>query len=326
MSENQNDTIVIYESATKGVEIHLSNETLWLTQKKIAEVFDTSTDNVGLHLKNIYLEQELNEDATTEESSVVQIEGGRQVKRPVKLYNLDAIIAVGYRINSKKATKFRQWATQVIKQHLVAGYTINKDRIAYNYNSFMQAVSDIKNLLPENTSIDNKNILELISIFADTWFSLDAYDKEKLVAQGITHKTITLTSQKLTAALTDLKNILIAKDEASDLFARERSKNALEGILGNVMQSFGDEELYQTVEEKAAHLLYFIIKNHPFVDGNKRSAAYIFVWYLGEANILDINRITPTVLTTLTLLIAESNPKDKERMIGLVCSVLVKKS
>lgn len=321
----QQDTIVIYEAHAKGVEIRISKETLWLNQKMMADVFDTSTDNIGLHLKNIYREGELEEDTTTEESSVVQKEGSREVKRRVKLYNLDAIIAVGYRVNSKKATHFRQWATKVIKDHLLKGYTIHRNRVQTNFTQFLKAVDDVKSLLPKDFLIDKDSVLELITLFADTWLSLEAYDKDKLVTQGSTKKKVALTAEKLQKALVELKQNLLKKSEASDIFGIERTKDSIAGIVGNVMQSFAGQELYPSVEEKAAHLLYFIIKNHPFVDGNKRSGAYAFVWFLQQAKILDITCMTPPALTALTLLIAESSPKDKDKMIGLVCAFLAKK-
>lgn len=323
MSEKlEQDSIVIYDTLVKGVEVRVSKDTLWLSQKIMSDVFETSSDNIGLHLKNIYQEGELDEDSTTEESSVVQKEGAREVKRKVKQYNLDAIIAVGYRVNSKKATQFRRWSTKVLKDHMLNGYTINHQRIKANYNQFLKALDDVKSLLPADSVVNNENVLALIKLFADTWFSLDAYDKDQLSKEGVTKKKVKLTAEKLSLALTDLKLALIEKGEATDIFGVERSKDSIAGIIGNVMQSFGGEELYPTVEAKAANLLYFIVKNHPFVDGNKRSGAYAFIWYLRLAKILDVTKITPAALTAITLLIAESNPKDKEKMIGLVCTLL----
>ena len=322
MKKLEHDSIVIYNTLAKGVEVRISNETLWLNQKTIADVFETSADNVGLHLKNIYQEDELDEESTTEESSVVQKEGKRRVTRKIKQYNLDAIIAVGYRVNSKKATLFRRWSTKILKDHIITGFSINRLRIKANYESFLKAVDDVKSLLPGSGAVDNESVLELIKLFADTWVSLDAYDKDQLSIEGTTKKKVKLTAEKLNQGLAELKVALIAKKEATDIFGVERTKDSVAGIIGNVMQSFGGDELYPTVEVKAANLLYFIVKNHPFVDGNKRSGAYAFVWYLREAGILDITKISPPALTAITLLIAESAPKDKEKMIGLVCGFL----
>src|SRR3990167_2428314 len=272
------DTIVIYETSTKGIDVKISGETIWINQKKIAEVFDTTTDNIGLHIKNIYQEGELEENSTTEDSSVVQKEGSREVRRRVKLYNLDVIIAVGYRVNSKKATRFRQWATNIINNHIVRGYSINRGRLKANYAEFLQAVDDVKSLLPKHFHLDNSSVVELITLFADTWLSLDAYDKDQITFEGVTKRKVALTADKLNTALAELKKNLISKGEASDICGKERNRDSIAGIVGNVMQSFGGNELYPSIEEKAAHLLYFVIKNHPFIDGNKRSGAYAFIW------------------------------------------------
>jgi hypothetical protein len=237
---------------------------------------------------------------------------------------LDVILFVGYRVNSKKATHFRQWATKTLKEHIQKGYTINRHRIKSNYEDFLKAVSDVKSLLPAGSIVDHGSVLELITLFADTWFSLDAYDRDTLATQGATKKKVALTGGKLTRALAELKQSLIEKGEATELFGAERTQDSVSGIVGNVMQSFGGEDVYPSIEEKAAHLLYFVIKNHPFVDGNKRSGAYAFIWFLRQAKILDVTRITPPALTALTLLIAESSPKEKEKIVGLVCTVLKK--
>lgn len=243
----------------------------------------------------------------------------------VILYSLDVILAVGYRANSAKAIKFRQWATSTLRKHLVEGYTINKSRIAKNYDAFLQAVADVKALLPAGTAVDTESILELISLFADTWLSLDAYDKDTLVTKGATKKSVKLTVETFAGALVSLKETLIAKGEATELFATERERGSVAGIVGNVMQAFGGSDAYPTVEEKAAHLLYFIIKNHPFIDGNKRSGAYAFVWFLAKARVLDTARITPPALTAITLLVAESDPSHKDKMVGLILTMLARK-
>ena len=181
---------------------------------------------------------------------------------------------------------------------------------------------DVKALLPENSEMNTANILELVSIFADTWFSLNAYDAEELPKSGITKNQIEITENELRNALQELKKELVAKSEATDLFGIERKEKNIENIVGNVFQSFGGEYVYPTIEEKAANLLYFFIKNHPFIDGNKRSGAFAFIWILQKAGLLTLQRLSPNVLTALTLLIAESNPKDKDRMVGIILLIL----
>jgi hypothetical protein len=240
-------------------------------------------------------------------------------------YNLDAVISVGYRVNSKTATQFRQWATRTLRKHIVEGYTINPERVSGNYDAFMKAVAQVQSVLPSGEVMDGKEVLELVRLFADTWFSLDAYDKELLSPRKASKKKVQLTADELTKSLEVLKRELMKKGEATDNFAQARSQQSLEGIVGNVMQSFGGQAVYPTIEGKAAHLLYFIIKNHPFVDGNKRSGAYAFVWFLRKARVLDTKRLTPTALTALTLLIAESNPKEKDKIVALVAMLIARR-
>ncbi len=318
--------IVIYQSKNGALELKsdIQHETIWLTQQQVADLFEVQKAAISKHVKNIFESKELSYKATVSKMETVQSEGKRQVKRIMEYYNLDLVLSIGYRVNSKQATLFRQWANKVLKNYIVQGYAINKQRIQKNYTQFIQAVNDVKSLLPlsAGAAVDSDSILELIKLFADTWFSLDAYDKDKLAVTGTSKRKVRLTAEKLKTALAELKNILIAKNEATDIFGIERANGSLEGIVGNIMQSFNGHDLYPTIEEKAAHLLYFIIKNHPFIDGNKRSGAYAFIWFLQQTKILDISRITPPALTALTLLIAESNPKDKDKMVGLVCTLL----
>jgi len=297
-------------------------ETVWATQAQMAEVFGVTPQNITLHIKNIYKENELHRGSTCKESLQVQKEGKREVLRTVQVYNLDVMIAVGYRVGSVVGTQFRQWATKTLREHIAKGYTINRKRITQNYAAFMKAVVDVQSLLPEQVVIDPKTVLELIKEFASTWMSLDSYDKESLVLKGITKKKVTLVATDLLSAIGELKRELIKKGEATDMFASERRKGNMEGIIGNVMQSFGGKSVYLTIEEKAAHLLYFMVKNHPFTDGNKRSGAFAFVWFLRKSRVKGSKNINPAALTALTLLIAESNPSKKEQMVALVTLML----
>lgn len=317
--ENQ---IEIYKSA-RGIDINIviEDETVWATQKQMSEIFDTTPQNITLHLKKIYKEGEIEELSTCKEYLQVQTEGKRKVKRKQLLYNLDAILSVGYRVNSKRGTQFRQWATQRLKDYLVKGYAINQKRLEENKTHFLQTLEDLKLLAQNNTQIENKDILSLIQSFSGTFFALDSYDKNEFPTQG-THQEIQTSAKELAKDLLQLKSELIKKGEATELFSQEKTKGSLEGIFGNVFQSVFKQDAYPTVEEKAAHLLYFIIKNHPFNDGNKRSAAFSFIWLLQKAKYQLRKKITPETLTTLTILIAESNPVDKEKMIGIVKLIL----
>lgn len=316
--------LVIYQAKNGAIELRgdFSRDTVWATQAQIAQIFGVTPQNITLHLKKIYREGELSAKATCKESLQVQIEGNRQIKRKVKFYNLDVIIATGYRINSVVGTQFRIWANKILKEHITKGYTINRKQIGKNYDAFMKSVADIQNLLPEHINLDPKAILDLVKEFSSTWVSLDAYDKEKLTSIGTTKKSIKLTGDELTNAVIDFKNELLKKGEATDIFAQERNAGSIGGIVGNVMQSFGKKSVYPSIEEKAAHLLYFIVKNHPFTDGNKRVGAFSFVWFLRKAKAKNFRNINSASLTALTLLIAESHPNKKDQMTALVTQML----
>jgi prophage maintenance system killer protein len=319
-TQKSND-VVIYQSKSGAIELHkdLHNETIWATQAQIVSMFDSEQSVISKHIKNVFKDKEVSEKSNMQKMHIANSD------KPVTQYSLDVILSVGYRTNSAKAIKFRQWATKTLRSHVVDGYTINPTRIQKNYEQFIQAVADVQVLLPPDTLIGKDEVLELVRLFADTWMSLDAYDKEALDVAKPTKKKVALTATKLAKSVEVLKTELIEKGEATELFATERERGSLEGIIGNVVQSFGGVDVYASIEEKASHLLYFIIKNHPFIDGNKRTGAYAFVWFLHQAKILDPKRLTPTALTAITLLIAESDPKDKEKMVKLVVMLISRK-
>jgi len=309
---------VIYQTKSGALELRgdVEKETVWATQAQIAEVFQVERSVVTKHIGNIFKSGEVNKKSNVQNLHIAHSD------KPVTFYSLDIILAVGYRTNSGKAIEFRQWATKTLRDHITKGYTINPTRVSQNYDAFMKAVSDVQSLLPEHVVLDPQAILELIKEFASTWVSLDAYDKEALELKGVTKKKVTLVSDDLLNAIMELKQELMRKGEASEMFAAERRDGNIEGIVGNVMQSFGGKALYPTVEEKAAHLLYFMVKNHPFTDGNKRSGAFAFVWFLRKVGVKGSKNINPAALTALTLLIAESDPEKKDQMVALVTQML----
>ena len=322
----QNKGVIIYQAKNGAIELRgdFTNETIWATQAQIANAFDVDVRTINEHIQNIVKTSELTQKATIRKFRIVQKEGNREVDRDVKHYNLDMILSVGYRVNSKKATFFRQWATKTLRGHIVDGYTVNKKRILENHTRFLDVVEDIKRLLPNESALNPKDAIELISLFADTWLSLDAYDQERLPKNKLTKKKVDLTVEKISKDLIELRKTLIEKGEATDIFGNEREVGSVAGIVGNVMQTFGGKELYPTIEEKAAHLLYFMVKNHPFTDGNKRSGAFAFVWFLKQAKMLDLGKITPSALTTLTVLVAESGPSNKDNTIKLILNLISK--
>ena len=318
--KNLKNRVVIYQAKNGAIELRgdVQKETIWATQAQITEIFNIDRTVTTKHIGNILKSKEVDEKSNVQKMHIANSD------KPVAFYSLDIILAVGYRANSARAMQFRQWATKTLHHHIAKGFTINPKTIKNHYAEFQKAIENIKHFLPTGTPIDHTSVLELISVFADTWLSLDAYDKDELAVKGVTRKAVAFTAEHLSKALLYFKASLLKKGEATELFGQERQTDAISGIVGNVMQSFGGKQLYPTVEEKAAHLLYFIVKNHPFLDGNKRSGAYTFVWFLKKAGILETTKITPPALTALTLLVAESDPKNKERMIKLVLQLLKK--
>lgn len=310
--------LVIYQTKSGALELRgdLEKETVWASQAQIAQIFTVERSVITKHISNIFKSGEVNKKSNVQKMHIANSD------KPIVLYSLDIILAVGYRTNSGRAIEFRQWATKTLREHVTKGYTINRKRVSQNYDAFMKVVADVQNLLPEHVVLNPKAVLELIKEFAGTWVSLDAYDKESLELKGVTKKKVTLVSADLSDAIITLKQELMRKGEATDMFASERKTGNVEGIIGNVMQSFGGKSVYPTVEEKAAHLLYFMVKNHPFTDGNKRSGAFAFVWFLRKVGVKGSKNINPVALTALTLLIAESDPRKKEQMVALVTQML----
>ncbi|MFA5132312.1 MAG: virulence protein RhuM/Fic/DOC family protein [Candidatus Paceibacterota bacterium] len=316
--------VVIFQAKNGALELKgdFRHETVWANRMQMSEIFGVNPQAITKHIQNIYKESELERKTTSSKMELVQTEGGRTVSREVDIYNLDVLIAVGYRISSVMGTQFRQWATKTLREHLTKGYTLNKKVILKNYDQFIKNVSDIQMLLPETVVLDPKSILELVKEYAVTWSKLDAYDREALTQTGVSKKKIKISSDELLSAVETLKGELLKKREATDIFAQERAQGNVEGILGNVMQSFAGADVYKTLEEKAAHLLYFLVKNHPFVDGNKRTGAFTFIWFLRRAGVRGARNINPSGLTAITLLIAESDPKHKEKVVALVVELL----
>ena len=325
------NNISIFESAQGEIQVKLEHETVWLSQRQLGEVFTTTPENILMHFKNIYKEQELEEEATTKDFLVVQNEGGRQVKRNIKHYNLDAIISVGYRVQSKTATKFRQWATQLLKQHLTHGYTLNKQRFEDNALELEAALKLIKTASSstELTSEAGKGLVEIVSRYTQTFLWLQRYDEgllnDPIGTDSSNNGGILQTFEQASHSLAQLKQNLIARGEATNLFAQPKG-DALSSLLGNLELTVFGEPAYPTIQSKAAHLLYFVVKNHPFTDGNKRSGAFLFVDFLHQNNHLldsqDNPIINDTGLAALTLLVAESKPEQKETLISLIMNML----
>ncbi|QKF50041.1 virulence protein RhuM/Fic/DOC family protein [Pseudomonas graminis] len=306
------------------LQVALERETVWLSQAQMGQLFDTTPENILMHLKNIFNDEELAEQATTKDFLVVRQEGTRQVRRRIKHYSLDAIISVGYRVSSKRATQFRQWATRVLKDHLVDGYTLNQRRLAERGIEFEQAVSLLSRTLANQQLVTDQGraVVQVISDYARSWSLLQGYDEQSLQEQSARQTDMRdLALDDVLAAIAQLKATLMAKGEATELFGQLRGEG-LASAIATIEQGFGDEWFYPNVASRAAHLLYFVIKNHPLADGNKRSGSFLFLWYL-QLNQHLLARpveqlINDNTLVALALLVAESLPEQKELMVRLV--------
>lgn len=329
----KNEEIIIYKDKTGKIslDVKFKKETIWLTQKQIAILFDVNIPAISKHIKNIYKEKELDIKSTVSKMETVQVEGSRSIKRVVEMYNLDVIIAVGYRVNSKRATEFRVWATKTLKGHLLKGYTINQKRIKElkdnELSEFKEAVGLIKKTVETKrlSNDESKGLLSVIIDYANTWATLQQYDEDKLPTSKAGKVKNILDYNVSHEAILTLKDDLIKKKEASDLFGREREE-ALKSILGNINQSFGGKELYPSIEEKASHLIYFVIKNHPFTDGNKRIGSLLFILFLARNKYLfnkkGEKKFSDNALVALALLVAESDPKQKDVIIKLIINFI----
>ena len=324
--------IALYEAPDGQVrlDVRLERETIWLSQKQMAELFDTSTDNVGLHLRNVYVEGELGEEATTEDYSVVQSEGTRQVRRQLKHYNLDAILSVGYRVNSKRGTQFRIWATRTLRDHVLQGYSLNERRLREKgLGEIEQAVALLARTLDHHALVtdEGRAVLDVVQQYARSWRLLLEYDEDRLPEAPArpSHPTADLTLDAARRAIVQMRDALAERAEVTGLFGQERGEQ-LSGILRSIEQTFDGQPLYPSVEARAAHLLYFVIKDHPFVDGNKRIGSLLFLEYLRLNGALlrsdSRPRFADNALVALALLIAESDPGHKQLMIRVILNLL----
>ena len=322
-------SIQIYrlDNGATEIDVKLDQDTIWLSQKQIAELFDKDSDTIGLHLKNIYSTGELEEFSTTEDYSVVQKEGTRNVRRKIKHYNLDAIISVGYRVNSIRGTQFRIWANKILKEYLIQGYSINERALKRQNEQLSELQKTIKILSSaiqnkELTSDESKGLLSIVSDYSYALDILDQYDYQTL--------TITKTSGKDIYRITyaeaiDQINLVRKAYGNSELFGREKDKS-FKSSISTIYQTFDGKDLYPSIEEKAAHLLYFITKNHSFSDGNKRIAAFMFLYFLSKNGILydsyGNKRIADNTLVALTLMIAVSKQEEMDVMIKVIVNLI----
>lgn len=315
--------IIIYQTADNqtAIQVQFDHQTVWLNRHQLALLFDRDIKTIGKHVNNVFQEGELEQNSVVAKFATTA-EDGKTYQ--VEHYNLDVIISVGYRVKSKRGTQFRQWATQRLKDFLVQGYAINQKRL----DELQQVVQLIgQSSQTGDLKLDEaKGMLEVITNYTQSFILLNQYDSHSLQTQDLNeHITYEIAYEEAFAAITELKKQLIAAKEATELFGNQKD-GSFKGILGNVVQSFGGQYVYPSIEEQAAHLLYFIIKNHPFSDGNKRIGAFMFVWFLeknkhrfktnGELKIND------NALVALALLVAQSDPADKELIVQLIINLV----
>lgn len=315
--------IEIYNSnGETQIQVKFDNETVWLSLNQISKLFDRDKSVISRHLSNIFKEKELEESTTVAKNAIVQIEGNRSVKRETVLYNLDAIISVGYRINSKQGTQFRIWATNKLKNYLIKGYAINENRLSQLKQSFklIQSATNSESI----DGIQRKEIIELLTDYALGLDILDGYDNQTLEIREISEEsTYKIDYLEAKSAINKLK----IKFGGSMLFGNEKDES-FKSSIASIDQTFDGKELYPSIEEKAANLLYFVVKNHSFNDGNKRIAAWLFVWYLNKNNYL-LNKegkfkIENNALASITLMVALSKSEEKELMIRVIINSINK--
>ncbi len=323
-----NNPIEIYQTAAGDakVEVRFDNDTVWLSLQQMADIFGRDKSVISRHLKKIFDTEELEQNSVVAKNATTAADGKTY---QVDYYNLDVIISVGYRVNSKAGVAFRRWATARLKDYLLKGYAINQERLAQNAYELEQALALIqKTAQSPNLTLDGgRGLVDIVSRYTQTFLWLQQYDEGLLSDPSGELGGVLPSLDEARQALAGLKADLMAKDEATELFAKERG-DGLSAILGNLEQTVFGEPAYPSIEEKAAHLLYFVIKNHPFADGNKRSGAFLFVDFLHRNGRLLTADNTPIIndtgLTALALLIAESHPDNKETMIKLVVHMLQK--
>ncbi|OUS30673.1 hypothetical protein A9Q99_05685 [Gammaproteobacteria bacterium 45_16_T64] len=321
--------ILIYEGENNVIEVQLdaAQETLWLSLLQIADLFGRDKSVVSRHLRNVFKDNELDKEAVVAKNATTASDGKIY---QVEYYNLDAIISVGYRVNSQKGTQFRQWATARLKEHLVQGYTLNEKRLQQHKDQLNQLEQTLslfqQNVIDQASLPEAQGLVKIIADYTNTFVLLNQFDSERLPTADFDEDIrYQINYDEARAAIALLVKNLIAKGEATELVGNEKD-DSFAGVLGSVVQSFGDEYLYPSIEAQSAHLLYFIIKNHPFSDGNKRIGAFMFIWFLqrnehhrkksGELKIND------NALAAIALLVAQSDPAQKELMIHLIMNLV----
>lgn len=318
-----NSSLEIYQSdGETQIELRFENETVWLNRSQLSILFGRDIKTIGKHVTNIFSEGELDKYSTVANFATVQIEGGREVVRQIEFYNLDVIISLGYRVKSKEGTHFRQWATQRLKDYLIKGYAVNQQRLSQLQQSF-KLIREAA-LSEDFSKSQVREIIDILSDYAMGLDILDGYDKQNLELGKVDRNPVfQISYSEAKSAIEELR----IKFGGSPLFGREKD-NSFQSSISTINQTFDGKELYPSIEEKAAHLLYFVVKNHSFTDGNKRIAAWLFVWYLAKNNyLLDAKgnpKVANNALAAITLMVALSKPEEKDLMILVIVNSINK--
>jgi len=308
--------IILFENQNVKLEVNMKDETVWLNLDQISQLFERDKSVISRHIKKA-LTEELDEISTVANFATVQKEGNREVERNIEYYNLDMIISIGYRVKSKNGIIFRKWANSILKEYMLKGYVVNQKRLEY-----LEKTVKLIDIATRNQETTNENIKEVLNVINDFSKGLDLLD-------NYDHRSFGKLKGRISTKMITYQNCidlidLLKFNETSDIFALERD-NGLNSIINNIYQSFDGKDVYETIEEKAANLLYLVVKNHVFIDGNKRIAATLFIYFLHFYDILTIDNnkvIDNSTLAALTILIAESNPKEKNIMIELIMNIL----
>lgn len=327
---NKGDIVIFQaKSGVVRLDVKLENETVWLTQKQMAILFDKDVKTVNEHIQNVFKERELEREPTIRKFRIVQIEGKRRIERNIDFYNLDVIISVGYRVKSRQGTQFRIWATNILRNYLVQGYVLNQKRLIERETSLKELQETIafissKASHPQLTD-KTGDLLRLINEYANALTILHEYDSKLLKINRGKAPTYVLTYESAVDIINEVRNRLGEKGEATELFGREVG-HKFKGIIGVLYQTFDRKELYVSMEEKAAHILYLVIKDHPFADGNKRVGSLLFVYFLDKnGHLRKANgepKFNDNTVVALSLLIAASDPREKETMIKIITNLL----